>query len=81
MTARRSQRGHVEVDIVMKYLEVGRNAAIKVRREAKIGSERYRAAGLVADAIDELAEELVGDRTVFHTKNSSVAASIKQSDH
>lgn len=80
MIPRRSQRGHVEVEAVMRFLQVGRDAAIKVRREAKIGSEQYRAAGLVTNAIDDLAEELVGDRTVFHTKNHSVAASLKQPD-
>jgi len=71
--SRRSGRGTIKVDPVLDKLAAGRAGAVQVMREAKIGSPACRNAGYVADAIDDLAEKLTGDRTHFHTRPASTA--------
>jgi hypothetical protein len=68
---KRTQRGHVNKEQVLKKLQAGRHGAIQVRAEAKINSEEYRAATAVTGAIDELAEQLTGEKTFFHHKPHS----------
>ena len=65
---RRTKRGFINKQQVLEKLEEGRAGAIQIRREAKINSDEYRAAGEVSDAIDELAGKLTGDKTHFHLK-------------
>ena len=68
---RRTQRGHVHKQQVLEKLREGRTGAIQVRKEAKINSPEYRAAGEVTKAIDALAETLTGNREYFWTKPHS----------
>jgi len=68
---KRTQRGHVNKDQVLKKLRAGRLGAIQVHAEAKIDSDEYRAASAVTGAIDDLAERLTGDQTFFHLKPHS----------
>ena len=68
---KRSQRGHIKKEQVLKKLQAGRQGAIQVHAEAKINSDEYRAATAVTGAIDELAEQLTGDETFFHLKPHS----------
>ena len=49
-------------------LKTGRDAAVKVRTEAKISSPDYRLAGETIVQIDLLAKELTGDPMYFHIK-------------
>lgn len=70
---RRSGRGTIKSDPALEKLGNGRAGAVQVMREAKIGSPEYKSAGYVADAIDDLAEKLTGDRTHFHTRPASTA--------
>jgi hypothetical protein len=70
--ARRSKRGSVSTGPVLKKLTEGRNGAIDVRRQAKIGSDEYKAAGIVTVAIDNLAEKLTGDRDTLLLKAHSI---------
>jgi len=66
--ARRSQRGYINTKEVLQKLKQGRDGAIKVHREAKINGPEYQAASRVTEAIDDLAEELTGDRAYFHMR-------------
>ena len=66
--SRRRSRGTISIETVLERLGNGRAGAVQVMREAKIGSPEYKSAGYVADAIDDLAEKLTGDRTHFHTR-------------
>lgn len=68
---KRSQRGHIKKEQVLKKLQAGRQGAIQVHAEAKINSDEYRAATAVTGAIDDLAEQLTGDETFFHLKPHS----------
>ncbi len=68
---KRTSRGHVKKDQVLKKLYAGRQGAIQVHAEAKINSDEYRAASAVTGAIDNLAERLTGDDTFFHLKPHS----------
>ncbi|MEM9573857.1 MAG: hypothetical protein AAF870_01365 [Pseudomonadota bacterium] len=68
---KRSQRGYIKKEQVLKKLQTGRQGAIQVHAEAKINSDEYRAATVVAGAIDDLAEQLTGDETFFHLKPHS----------
>jgi len=71
--SRRRSRGTISIKIALEKLGNGRAGAVQVMREAKIGSPEYKCAGYVADAIDDLAEKLTGDRTHFHTRPASTA--------
>lgn len=68
---KRTQRGHVNKEQVLKKLYIGRQGAIQVRTEAKTSSDEYRAATAVTQAIDELAQQLTGDDEYFHLKPHS----------
>ncbi len=68
---RRTQRGHINKQQVLKKLQAGRQGAIQVHTEAKINSDEYRAATTVTIAIDDLAERLTGDVAFFHLKSHS----------
>lgn len=70
---RRSGRRTINKDPALEQLGSGRAGAVQVMRQAKIGSPEYKSAGYVADAIDDLAEKLTGDRTHFHTRPASTA--------
>lgn len=61
----RTKRGHIQKDQVLEKLGVGRSGAVQVCTEAKINSDEYRAAGAVMTAIDDLAGELTGNRSVL----------------
>jgi hypothetical protein len=61
-------RGFVRKGEVLTSLKFGRDGAIQVRREAKINSPEYKAAGEVCDQIDALAELLTDDPRYFHVK-------------
>jgi acyl dehydratase len=67
----------VKKDEVLEKLSVGRRGAIQVSTEAKIGSDEYRAAQSVTDAIDNLAELLTGDSRYFHIQPAT-AQSFKE---
>jgi len=71
--SRKSGRGHIQADSVLGRLSEGREGAVDVMRQAKIGSAEYRSAGFVLDAIDDLALKLTGDRTHFHSRPASTA--------
>ena len=71
--SRRSGRGHIKTESALEKLGVGRAGAVQVMIEAKIGSSEYRLASYAADAIDDLAENLTGDRTHFHAKPATTA--------
>lgn len=68
---RRSKRGFVKKDEVLKKLAVGRNGALQVITESKINSGEYKKASGVTHAIDDLAEELTGEREYFWLKGHS----------
>lgn len=68
---KRTQRGHINKEQVLKKLQAGRQGAIQVHTEANINSDAYRAATAVTGAIDDLAEQLTGDVTFFHLKPHS----------
>ncbi|MBG6161506.1 hypothetical protein IWQ54_001156 [Labrenzia sp. EL_195] len=68
---RRSGRGTIKKEPTLEKLGNGRAGAVDVMRQAKIGSPEYKSAGYVADAIDDLAEKLTGDRTHFHAQPAS----------
>ncbi|KZM49059.1 hypothetical protein [Labrenzia sp. OB1] len=69
----RSGRGHIKTDQILEKLALGRDGAVQLTREAKIGSVEYRKAGYVMEAIDDLAEKLTGDRSHFHSKPATTA--------
>lgn len=64
---RRSGRGIINKKAALEALREGRSGAIRVHREAKINSPEYQAATAVTQAIDDLAEQLTGDREHFWT--------------
>ena len=64
----RTRRGTIKKSEVLTKLEVGRRGAVQVCTEAKINSDEYRRAGAVLTTIDDLTEELTGDRSHFHAK-------------
>lgn len=61
-------RGFIRKNEVLEQIAVGRAGAIQVRRETKIGSDEYSAAGEVLEAIDNLAGVLTGNPKHFHDK-------------
>lgn len=63
---RRSSRGFIKKDQVLSKLRTGRDGAIQVHIEGKIGSAEYVAATKITDAIDDLAEILTGERDYFY---------------
>lgn len=68
---RRTSRGIINKDSALEKLKTGRDGAIQVTTEAKIGSPEYQAASAVLDAIDDLVEVLGRDRITLHTKPAS----------
>ncbi|TDG28019.1 hypothetical protein [Paracraurococcus ruber] len=69
MVRRRSSL--LSAQLVAEVMEAAgecRRACIRIRTEAPINGPAYEAAGRVMEAIDGLAEVLVGDRTHFHLK-------------
>lgn len=64
----RTRRRYVKKAEVLEKLRIGRNGAIQTCTEAKIDTPEYSAAIAVIDAIDDLTEALIGDRTHFHLK-------------
>ncbi len=64
----RTKRGFIKVELALERLRSGREGAIQVCREAKINSPEYRAAQGLAEAVDELAGLLTGDKGYFHIK-------------
>ncbi|MEM8651806.1 MAG: hypothetical protein AAGF54_14830 [Pseudomonadota bacterium] len=64
----RNKRGFINKEQALRNLQVGRDAAIKIRTEAKISSREYRIAGELIIHIDALAKELTGDPMFFYLK-------------
>lgn len=73
--SRRSGRGHIKAEPALEKLGTGRAGAVQVMTRAKIDSSEYRLASYVAEAIDDLAESLTGDRTHFHARPATTAPS------
>ncbi|MEM9733031.1 MAG: hypothetical protein AAF903_06035 [Pseudomonadota bacterium] len=65
---RRSQRGFINTQSVLRQLQTGRDGAIEVCRQAKINGPEYQAAQGVLEAIDNLAESLTGDHDTLKLK-------------
>jgi flagellin-like hook-associated protein FlgL len=63
-----ARRSAYALDEVLKQLETGRAGATRVQAGSKSFHDRYNAAKDVTDAIDELVEELTGDRERFWVK-------------
>ena len=68
---RRSKRGSINKPVVLAKLKEGRKGAMLVCATAKIGGDEYRAAERVAEAVDDLAEQLTGDAALFHAPSHS----------
>lgn len=75
--SRRSGRGHIKTDQILEKLALGRDGAVQLARETKIGSMEYRSAGHVMEAIDDLAEKLTGDRSHFHSKPATTPPRVR----
>ena len=71
--SRRSGRGVIDKSQALEKLGIGRSGAVQIMQSAKIGSPEYRAAGDIAEAIDDMAEKLTGDRRHFHSKPATTA--------
>ena len=65
---RRTKRGSIDKNAVLRKLREARDGAILVRREAAINSTEYEVAGRLNDAVDDMVEALTGDREYFWEK-------------
>jgi hypothetical protein len=66
---RRSGRGSINRAQVLERLRIGREGAIQIQREAKIGSPEYQSAETLMRAIDSVAALLTGDDAYFRLGN------------
>jgi hypothetical protein len=60
-----ARRSAYALDEVPKQLEAGRDGAIRVQAGSKPFGDQYNTAKAVTESIDELVEELTGDRERF----------------
>lgn len=76
---RRTRRIFTELDRDQLLLEASlfRQACIAACTKAPVGGPEYLAASQAMAAVDDLAEALTGDRTLFWSKPHSVGASSK----
>ena len=63
----RHKRGFINKEEALSKLKKGRDGAIQIRTQAKIGSTEYEIAGELVKVIDQLAKQLTGNETHFYT--------------
>ena len=64
----RGRRTPYQLEEVLKLLEAGRAGAVRIKAGSQPFKERYNKASAVSEAIDDLAENLTGDRDRFWAK-------------
>ena len=68
---RRPELYEIEKEALLKVLRQCRVAIIESGRHLHPWSPTYLAGRAVIEAIDDLAGELTGDRTIFHARSST----------
>ncbi len=68
---RRPELFPTERDTLLEALRRCRDAVIESHRHLHPWSPTYRVGAPVIEAIDELAGQLTGDRTIFHARSST----------
>jgi hypothetical protein len=66
--ARRPSFSKQDRDRLIEALREARSNTVKCSAAEPFGSPRYEFCHAVVTSIDDLAEDLTGDRTLFHTK-------------
>jgi len=64
----RRKRSALDLSLTLSNLKTGRSGAIAVMASTKPFGDRYRLAQAVTKAIDDLVEDVTGDRELFWTK-------------
>ena len=68
MARRHRRTGFLRPELELEHLHAARDMLVRARTEYPINGEAYERAGKAMDAIDDLAETLVGDRSFFWTR-------------
>jgi len=64
----KGRRSPYKLEDVLELLEAGRAGAVRVKAGSQPFKERYNKANAVSEAIDDLAENLTGERERFWAK-------------